>query len=231
MSYEEKKEFFEAKRERKLNAFQRLAEKNTKESAQRREYSQKLADAIPFGQPILVGHHSERMHRNHLEKIRRNFDKSIELADKAEHYKKKVENLENPHAISSDDPDAITKLKQKLADMELEREAIKAREHKAWELSNLSANIRRVKQRIAELEAIEKTPDLDKEVNGVHIFTDKIENRVKISFPEIPSQEIRAFLKSRGFHWSPYGKVWQRMLSNAAIYTAEELINMLEKTT
>jgi hypothetical protein len=38
------------------------------------------ADAIPFGQPILVGHHSERGHRRALERIDRNMRKGIDLA-------------------------------------------------------------------------------------------------------------------------------------------------------
>lgn len=227
---EQRKQFFESKKERKLEAYRRLAEKNTNESQSRRESSHKLADAIPFGQPILVGHHSERRHRKDLERINRDFAKSIEFADKAEQYERKISNLENPRAVSSDDPDAITKLKAKLAGMEQMRETTKGRRHEGWELSNLSANIRRVKRRIEALQAAEKIPDVNIEVGGVRVHSDKIENRLKIVFADIPSVEVRNFLKARGFRWSPYNKAWQRQLSNTSVYHAEELLKQFESS-
>ena len=44
-----------------------------------------IADNIPFGQPILVGHHSERHARKDAERIRSGFDKAGEAYSKAEH--------------------------------------------------------------------------------------------------------------------------------------------------
>jgi hypothetical protein len=242
LNYKEKKQFFESKQQRKLEAYQRLAQKAEQEAEQRRQSAEKLMDAIPFGQPILVGHHSEKMHRRHLEKINYDMNKSFELQDKAKHYENKVNNLKNPYAISSDDPDAIKLLKEKIAAKEQEHAFWKAKipnqnakscfdeDSAHWrniQMASIKAEIRRLKKRVDELHAIEKMEDIDKEVNGVHVFTDKLENRLKIIFPSIPSKEIRDFLKSRGFHWSPYNKAWQRMISEAAIYNAEELLRMV----
>jgi hypothetical protein len=50
--------------------------------------------------------------------------------------------------IFQDDPLAIEKLNAKLARLLIEKNEIKSREHKGWELSNLGATIRSVKQKI-----------------------------------------------------------------------------------
>jgi hypothetical protein len=59
---------------------------NTKETkaTEARKTADRIADIIPFGQPILVGHHSERRHRKDLDKIHNSMGKYIELSDDAD---------------------------------------------------------------------------------------------------------------------------------------------------
>ena len=76
-----------------------------------------------MGQPILVGHHSERGHRADLKRIDNNMRKSIEHDGKARYYEDRVQTIESDRTIYSDDPEAIQKLKQRLADLE---------EYQAW---------------------------------------------------------------------------------------------------
>lgn len=47
------------------------------------ERGRQIADMIPMGQPILVGHHSEGRHRRDLARIRRHSDKAVEVWDDA----------------------------------------------------------------------------------------------------------------------------------------------------
>lgn len=82
------------------------AEKHLANSNEFHERAETIADMIPFGQPILVGHHSERRHKNDLEKIQRNFVKAGEERDLAEKYQDRQEryselasNGENPITI------------------------------------------------------------------------------------------------------------------------------------
>lgn len=84
-----------------------------------------MASVIPFGQPILVGHHSERRDRNYRGKIHTTFGKSFALQDKANHYARKAETV-GTGGISSDDPDAVTKLTEKLAGLERSQVRMKA---------------------------------------------------------------------------------------------------------
>jgi len=46
---------------------------------------------IPFGQPILVGHHSEKRHRRAIEKSRNAADKCVEMSDKAKDYNRRAD--------------------------------------------------------------------------------------------------------------------------------------------
>lgn len=62
------------------DALSAKAERKAEESTGRYNASSAIAQRIPFGQPILVGHHSERGHRADLDRIRRHMDASCELA-------------------------------------------------------------------------------------------------------------------------------------------------------
>ena len=80
---------------------------------------------LPFGQPILVGHHSEAKHRRHAESINTNMRKSVEAQDKAEYLSRRADSVGSA-GIASDDPEAVTKLKQKLDRLVQSHELMKA---------------------------------------------------------------------------------------------------------
>lgn len=84
-----------------------------------------MASVIPFGQPILGGHHSEGRDRNYRHRIHGTFGKAFALSDKAEHYKQKAASV-GTGGISSDDPDAVIKLRSELAGLIESQERMKA---------------------------------------------------------------------------------------------------------
>lgn len=66
---------------------QRLAERADREEAEsesRRGRAEQISSGIPFGQPVLLGHHSQRRHERDAERIRANMGASIEHAERAE---------------------------------------------------------------------------------------------------------------------------------------------------
>lgn len=79
---------------------------------------------IPFGQPILVGHHSERRHRRAIERADNAMRRFAENAAIAAYHKNKAAGIERQLAktIFSDDADAVEALDAKIAKMEAERE-------------------------------------------------------------------------------------------------------------
>ena len=83
-----------------------------------------ISKGIPFGQPILAGHHSERRHRADIKRIEQGMNKAIAETDKAKQLQEKAESV-GLGGISSDDPDAIEKLQAKLDKLERERDMMK----------------------------------------------------------------------------------------------------------
>ena len=93
----------------------------------------------------------------------------------------------------------------------------------SWRLSNNNANIRRIKERIAQLEKAE-TEETTQRVIGEVKLVDSVEhNRLQIFFPDKPSAEVRTRLKQQGFRWSRQQGCWQRHRSNSAMYQAERI--------
>lgn len=85
-----------------------------------------MASAIPFGQPILIGHHSEKRDRNYRKKIHNTYGKAFEKRDKADYYEEKAQSIESNTAIFSDDPEAMNKLQEKLKSLEDNQAFMKA---------------------------------------------------------------------------------------------------------
>lgn len=218
---------------------------------------------IPLGQPILVGHHSERRHRRALDRYDRAIRKSVEL-DKAAKRAQAAANRVGSGGISADDPEAVMKLHAKAEALQVAQERMKAanaaiRKHTkagadaqraalvalgfseraagellapdfcrrigfpSYALQNNLANIKRIEQRIAQLErvaalvpTIEPTrwqigaDQCDVEANGEA-------NRLQLFFAGKPSDATRSKLKSCGWRWSPTAGAWQRHLHTANV--------------
>lgn len=117
---------FEEKRESRIERLKELAERKAQLSNQLWEKSNRMASVIPMGQPILVGHHSEKGDRAYRAKIDNTMGRAVQEADKAEYYERLAKSAESNHAISSDDPNALDKLREKLANLEKLQELMKA---------------------------------------------------------------------------------------------------------
>lgn len=155
-------------RERRLARAEKLrgwAEKREQRAEQAYERATELGQMIPFGQPILVGHHSEKGHRAHIQKIDSAMRQSCENSAKAERMEAKADEIEYQalRSIYSDDPDAIERLAQKVRTLETKREVMKGANVAArkdgktapfpsWSLTNLGATIRTTKKRLEQLQ-------------------------------------------------------------------------------
>ena len=120
----EKISAYEAKRQARKDRYRALAEKMRLRAKTRLDQAHKMAGAIPFGQPILVGHHSENRDRRYRECIHKTFSQGLGLMDRAEYYERRSERMSN--GISSDDPAAVQKLKEKLEYLKMSQEKMKA---------------------------------------------------------------------------------------------------------
>ncbi len=81
---------------------------------------------IPMGQPILIGHHSEKRHRRHLERLNRIVEAGYNAGKRAAELESRADNAEQETSIQVDNPDAgqliqakIQKLEKWRADMKV----------------------------------------------------------------------------------------------------------------
>ena len=110
---EEKMNSYEAKQQARRERFEERAERAKDESNARFEKAHESIRHIPPGQPILVDHHSAARHRRDLKNHDRNMRAGIEADNKAAHYERKAKGV-GQGGVSSDDPDAIKKLREQL---------------------------------------------------------------------------------------------------------------------
>jgi hypothetical protein len=192
------------RRERKENRIARRLEwaaGRDKKAAQGFAKADAIASMIPLGQPVLVGHHSERRHRRDLDRIDSGMRQGVESQDMAAHHRSKADGIQHQldTSIFSDDPDAPERLRERIAGLEADRERMKTinketKRDDGWEarlavagivltnreqqvladvakfqpyclkngrptfppyaLTNLGGNIRRLKERLAAIEAL-----------------------------------------------------------------------------
>lgn len=89
-----------------------MAQKHKQESQQRYDQFKRELETIPFGQPILVGHHSEKSHRAHLKRLDNQMKKSMEEHQIANLYKERAKRFE--FKARGESPDLIYRRIQRL---------------------------------------------------------------------------------------------------------------------
>lgn len=123
---------YEAKQARRRERLLARAEAKEREASRRFEAGdlREEKSGIPFGQPILVGHHSEKKHRRAIERADNHMRKGVEASRQADELQRRA-NAVGSGGISSDDPDAVPKLKARLQELEALQERMKAT-NAAW---------------------------------------------------------------------------------------------------
>ncbi len=258
---------YEQHQEEKRARLRQRAEKAEGRSRNAFQRSHDLTDGIPLGQPILVGHHSEKRHRRTLQRADDAIRKGVEEQKKAQHLRERANSV-GTGGISSDDPDSVVKLQSKLVKMELQREFWKALniawrkakkpapdQKEQWEaiaeslgvpleeineyrltlarfpyykapvpgyaLSNLGANIKRVRERIQEQEAKNTEVYQERDAGIFTVIEDPAINRIQIMFPSKPDRETCRTLRRFGWVFSRTNEAWQRRLNDAGRISAQ----------
>lgn len=272
---------YERRQEERKQRYLDKADDLRTEAERLHESAREMGSIIPFGQPILIGHHSEGRDRRYRARINSRYEKSFEANKLADDYVYKAAGV-GTGGVSSDDPEALDKLREKLAGMEASQvlmvaankiirkffakrdltdvEKLKTdltatlpslvalglteaqamelfkpdsfgrRAYASYNLTNNSGNMKRVRERIAQLERVQATAakieaetgktSTRLEFDGLTVEQNWEENRVLLFFPGKPSEPIRTACKRNGFRWSPTRGAWSRMNSNGALYAA-----------
>lgn len=158
-----------------------------------------------------------------LEKLQ---DKLEELKEKQEEMKqanihfKKNGTMKNYSELTDEEAERF--------DNDIKRFNLEQKPYESFTLTNNSAKIKSTKDRIAQIEKLKQNNSVTYEkVDGVEVKENKELMRIQLFFQVRPDAEIITLLKSKGFHWSPKEKAWQRQLTpNGIIATNKILINL-----
>ncbi len=104
----------------------------------------------------------------------------------------------------------------------------------SYSLSNNSAEIRRLKERLENLKKLKAQAEMPIEdkypnVDGVEVKENSEAMRIQLFFDGKPDDETRSLLKSNGFKWSPSFGAWQRQLTNNGIYATKQVLKILKE--
>jgi len=95
----------------------------------------------------------------------------------------------------------------------------------SYALSNNSANIRRIKQRILNLEFEQaRTPEPPIITPWFRVHEDREDNRIWFVFEERPDKETCKKMRSGGWKWSSKRGAWVRLMNSRGWYSAREML-------
>lgn len=211
-------------RESRADRLRERAEAKQSEALRTLDTAHDMASIIPLGQPILVGHHSEGRDRRYRERIGNKVRKGIELSGYADDLERRAEAAESNTAIYADAEDPVAEIDARIAELEAKREAIRARPHESYQLSNIGANIRRLKIRRDQLATLKASPRIERMVGAVKVVEDPDLARIQLIYPGKPDEATRDKLKANGFRWAPSENAWQRQLNNAGRAAAHSVL-------
>lgn len=224
------------RREAKAERLREWAAKREAKASASFDRARQIGEMIPFGQPILAGHHSEGRHRRDLGRIDSGMRAGVENQRAAESMLSRAANIEAAasQAIYSDDPDAVEALEVRIANLEAQREDRKAanaayrKAHAAelktltafgrsqavpypsYSLANLSGDIKRNRDRLEQVKARQARADTAEASGGVTV--ERIGDYVRVTFAQKPSRDVLNELKAAGFRWG--GGCWTGTAAN-----------------
>lgn len=150
--------------ERKLEKRQEWAGDRARDAERLANESHRMMSVIPMGQPILVGHHSEKRDRNYRNRAWNKMGKSVEMSKLADHHASAAAGIERAldTSIFSDDSNAVEALEARIK----EREAERATMREANKIVRAKPKNERTDEKVAKLVAL----GLD-EAKAISLFT------------------------------------------------------------
>ena len=232
--------------DRITNRLQERIQKHQNAARDALQRERAIGACIPMGQPILVGHYSERRHRRDIERMHKLMGRFCEESKTVEHLEGRLGNV--GRSISRKDDDAIELYTTKLAQLEARHKRMKdankilkgkgtdqekidaldalgyddigiheimnpdfaGRIGYTFHLVNSTAEIRRVKAKIAQISKERSRPEAEISLECATIRENEQHQGIEIKFPGKPDQKIIDSLKQNGFRWAFRSGVWYK---------------------
>ncbi len=146
---------------RKLARYESAAAKASTVANAAWQASNEGADFLALGEPIKIGHHSEKRHRALIERNHRRMGKSVEYSKKAEAYETKADYWRaKVGEITLAMPQSVEHFAQKLAKLEAVHAGMKAGTVERRHSMSMQYALRDVKEARKQLEIAKKLWDL-----------------------------------------------------------------------
>ena len=117
---------YEQRKQDRIDRYLEKAGKARAESSALSQQAHTMLSAIPPGQPMMPDHYSYKSDKRYRDRIDTKMRQSISADEKADYYEGKARAAANNRAISSDDPDAVQKLQEKLSALEKSQARMKS---------------------------------------------------------------------------------------------------------
>lgn len=142
---------------KKAERIQGWADNAKKRSKDWYEKSQEASDFLSLGQPILVGHHSEKAHRNLLDRNWARMGKSVTESDKAKDYERRAEYWEvQAKKVDLSMPESLEFFKMQLAEATEYHKGLKNGSIKKEHMYSLTYARKKVKDLTKKVEIAER---------------------------------------------------------------------------
>ena len=244
---------FELRRQRRIERLEQAADRAERESQARYKAADDRLSVIPFGQPIhgaadrryreKAFHQMEKAHELHVdaqeyarraEAAARNRAIFSDDPDAAEKLESKISRLQKRQEMMKAANKLIRKgdraglLEMGFGETTIEKLFLPDFAGRIgfpdYEITNNGANIRRLAQRLAHIEAHKDDETTESTHGEIRIVDNVEENRLQIFFPGKPADQVRQDLHHSGFKWSRYNGCWQRQRGNNATYDANRIV-------
>jgi hypothetical protein len=125
--------WYEMKQEAKRQRLEDAADKARRKGNASIKTAKGMASVLPFGQPILIGHHSEKRDRNYRNRIHNKFRNGFAALENADKLEARAAAI-GTGGISGDDPEACDKIAERIAELETDQARMAAvnKAHKAF---------------------------------------------------------------------------------------------------
>ena len=104
------------RREARAAKLRARSDRKGKESSDAMDAERKISQHIPMGQPILIGHHSEKRHRRDIKRMQNLGTKAYQSADESKSLSERADSVEDSSSISIQDDDAARRSRSRVAD-------------------------------------------------------------------------------------------------------------------
>ncbi len=173
---------------------------------------------------------AERASIDPVKEMREKIEKSERLQDQMKAANKIVKSKKLPDAEKIDRLQRELHFSENLALEALRPDCFGCIGFAPYQFTNNLANLKRMRERLAELERKAATPtrELDR-ADGIRVVENTELDRLQVFFPGKPDATTISLLKGNSFKWAPSHGCWQRQLTENARRTLADVLPTINK--